>query len=387
MGKLKNDFISLLVKTEQEMINKLPSYMMKKGYDKQIITDYALGFVSPLSNQPLLVAHLDTINTSRTTNSKLVNNITEKEATPTKEDILVTKKYIMLSPEANEDIACLGADDRVGVKTILDIIDMGYLPNVLFTTDEEVGCVGSSRIVRENTFQEFSDASMLIQIDRGVHEGSWNEMVFYNFDELSNMELFEELEKYYTYATGSYTDIAVLGSYYDKPIVNLSASYKNEHTREEFINLDWYYTNLSSLSLFIDWLTEQNTDDWGYVEYIPKYQDYTYQPSYYTSYTQEGSNDLIAPFSHGERESIYKNAFASYEEYLSEMGKGSGVDFMGYLNEYIRNNPLESEVDILERLDEAYIYGINLYSNVTLKQILNGKMSERINYALYGEDI
>ena len=74
---------------------------------------------------------------------------------------------------------------------------MGFRPHILFTTDEEVGCQGSKKAVEEKLLEEFSEASMLIQVDRGVHEGYWNEMVFYNYDKDSIPEIYEELSKYY----------------------------------------------------------------------------------------------------------------------------------------------------------------------------------------------
>ena len=98
--------------------------------------------------------------------------------------------------------------------------------------------------------QALADSSMLIQIDRGVHEGFWNEMVFYEYDENSIPEILTELEKYYTLAEGSYTDVAVLGPEYDKPIVNLSTAYENEHTRNEFINLEAYKEHTEGLLSF-----------------------------------------------------------------------------------------------------------------------------------------
>ena len=74
---------------------------------------------------------------------------------------------------------------------------MGFRPHILFTTDEEVGCQGSKKAVEEKLLEEFSEASMLIQVDRGVHEGYWNEMVFYNYDHESIPKIYEELSKYY----------------------------------------------------------------------------------------------------------------------------------------------------------------------------------------------
>ena len=42
------------------------------------------------------------------------------------------------------------------MKTILDVIEAGKRPHVLFTTDEEIGCVGSNKIVTEDDLQKYS---------------------------------------------------------------------------------------------------------------------------------------------------------------------------------------------------------------------------------------
>ena len=136
---LENTFEYLLTRTQGELLSELPEYLKSKGYTEIVEKDYAIGFKSPKDNQPAVVAHLDTINTKgrsyikKQPGSVLDNN--EEERTPTKEDILFTEKYILLSPEANHKIICLGGDDRVGVKTILDLVDSGNMPHILFTTN------------------------------------------------------------------------------------------------------------------------------------------------------------------------------------------------------------------------------------------------------------
>ena len=274
---LENTLEYLLTQTQSELLTKLPEYLKSKGYTDVIEKDYAIGFKSPRGSQPALVAHLDTINSK----GYLTSSYNEEERTPTLDDIIFTEKYIILSPEANQNIICLGADDRVGVKTILDLVDKGYMPHILFTTDEESGCVGSRELIKHNDFDFLKDATMLIQVDRGVHENSWHEMVFYNFDTSKVTSILEELKKHYDLATGSYTDVAVLGPHFNKPIVNLSASYENEHTRQEFISLRAYEYNTASLGSFFDWTYTQDHSDWVWYE-KPKPKIASYYGSFAT---------------------------------------------------------------------------------------------------------
>ena len=367
------NFIDVLTKTQSEMLEWLSEILSSYGY-QVTVTDYMVKAISPLENQVCLVAHLDTINTKdygtgfgKYGYMYTKTELTEKEKTPTVKDILVTEKYILLSPEHNENIDCLGADDRVGVKTILDILSMGLRPHILFTTDEEIGCVGSRKAVEENSLEELREASMLIQIDRGVHEDSWHEMVTYSFEPNSHPEIFEELGKTFTMATGSYTDVAVLGSYLNKPIVNVSASYKNEHHTDEFINLEAYDYNTKGLIKFIKWAIQQDTSDWKYVaKYVPKPKPVTTDTGY------AGAKFLKVPSLEEKRISLYEENgdFATAEEYLDAMNQSPLNSPISIYNSFIKAGYTEDE--LLCYLDEAYEMGATFKSYPELSYILKG---------------
>lgn len=367
------NFIDVLTKTQSEMMEWLPEILSSYGY-QVTVTDYMVKAISPLENQVCLVAHLDTINTKdygtgfgKYGYMYTKTELTEKEKTPTVKDIIVTEKYILLSPEHNENISCLGADDRVGVKTILDILSMGLRPHILFTTDEEIGCVGSHKAVEENSLEELREASMLIQIDRGVHEDSWHEMVTYSFEPNSHPEIFEELGKTFTMATGSYTDVAVLGSYLNKPIVNVSASYKNEHHTDEFINLEAYDYNTKGLIKFIKWAIQQDTSDWKYVaKYVPKPKPVTTDTGY------AGAKFFKVPSLGEKRISLYEENgnFATAEEYLDAMNQSPLNSPISIYNSFIKAGYTED--GLLCYLDEAYEMGATFKSYPELSYILKG---------------
>lgn len=251
-------FTTLLTMSQAELLQKLEDIILckKKAYNV-VKTSYALGFYNN-PDVPTLVAHLDTINTHYS------------QANVSLDDIIVTDKYIMLSPEANEELSCLGADDRCGVMAILELLDFIDIDfNILFTTNEEIGCKGSDELIKDfnkdfHTWEYLLDSACLIQIDRGQHENAWNEIVFYDYDYNHIPEFYNKLMEYYTLAQGSYTDVALLGQFFNVPIANVSASYKNEHTRQEFINLEWFYKNLESLYYVIKWTHTQYTSGWDY---------------------------------------------------------------------------------------------------------------------------
>lgn len=369
-------FIDVLTKTQTEMLEWLPEVLADYGYQLKV-TDYMIQAISSEKNQPCLVAHLDTINTKRknysygnyySTGSTLS---TEKDRTPEEEDILVTDHYILLSPERKSSIQCLGADDRVGVKTILDILEMGLRPHILFTTDEEVGCVGSRKAVEENALEGLREASMLIQIDRGVHERSWHEMVTYDFDPESHKEIFDELRKTYTMATGSYTDVAVLGPHLNKPIVNVSASYRHEHTTDEFINLYAYAYNTQGLIKFIKWAQEQDTSDWKYVaKYVP--------PKPKPTYTRASNLANFAPKFGGARPSLWEKGkgYGKAEDYLTEMCKSQFMKPKDIFDRFIDEGYDEEE--LLDCLDLAYSLGAEFTNVWQLNYILEGKIYQHV---------
>lgn len=375
---MKYTFIDVLTKTQSEMQEWLPEVLADYGYQIKV-TDYMIQAISSEENQPCLVAHLDTINTKRKnysygsyySNGSTLSTVTstEKDRTPEVQDILVTERYILLSPECKSSIQCLGADDRVGVKTILDILEMGLRPHILFTTDEEVGCVGSRKAVEENALEGLKMASMLIQIDRGVHERSWHEMVTYDFDPESHKEIFDELRKTYTMATGSYTDVAVLGPHLDKPIVNVSASYRHEHTTDEFINLDAYEYNTQGLIKFIEWAVKQDTSEWKYVaKYVPP------KPVY----TRTSNLANFAPKFGKERPSLWVKGkgYGKAEDYLTEMCKSQFMRPKDIFDRFIDEGYDEEE--LIDCLDLAYSLGAEFTNMWQLNYILEGKIYEHV---------
>lgn len=378
------NFIDVLTKTQSQMLEWLPDILLDYGYSVTV-TDYMIMGISPLDNQVGLVAHLDTINTKQKSyyntkydygyDSKWYKEYTEEEKTPEVQDILVTDRYILLSPEHKDSIECLGADDRVGVKTILDILSMGLKPHTLFTTDEEVGCVGSRTAVAENALEELKKASMLIQIDRGVHENSWHEMVTYSFDPSSQPEIFKQLEKTYTMATGSYTDVAVLGEHLDKPIVNVSASYMNEHHTDEFINLEAYEYNTNGLIKFIKWAVKQDTSDWKYkAKPLPKVKKIasTKTKTESLSSTESVSSYIRVPQKGATRKSLIDESgnFASANEYFEEMNKSDTMNPLITFNNYVKVGYDRDE--LLSYLDEAYTDGVSFSTYTELAYILRG---------------
>lgn len=190
--------------TQTQLSNLLVKFLRKKNYDVIATEDYIIG----IGDIPIaLVAHMDTVFV--------------EEA----RDIYYDKEQsIMWSPQG------LGADDRAGIFAITEILREGYKPHVIFTTDEEVGCIGAQKLVHQMPEKPF-EMKYMVQLDR---RGSVD-CVFYDMDD-------EKFEQYiasfgFVPAVGTFSDISVIAPKWGVGAVNLSVGYKNEHTTSETLNI------------------------------------------------------------------------------------------------------------------------------------------------------
>ena len=108
---------------QRQLLILMTKYLRKHKYKVTATKQYILAE----GELPVcLVAHLDTV---------------EKKP-PT--DIYFDKEQgVMWSPQL------LGADDRAGIYAIIQIIEAGYKPHVIFTTDEEIGAVGAQKLIED----------------------------------------------------------------------------------------------------------------------------------------------------------------------------------------------------------------------------------------------
>ncbi|WP_313530566.1 M28 family peptidase [Anaerotignum sp.] len=192
---------SIVKLSQQELKKALVDKLTEQGYSPVCQKGflYAEGNVSVL-----LVAHLDTVH------KQPVVNICYSE-----------DRQIMMSPEG------IGGDDRCGIYMILEIIKQARC-HVLFTEDEEIGCIGASDFAKSKIRPQ---VNYIVEVDR---RGS-NDAVFYQCSNLDFNEFvccfgFEE-------ARGSFSDISVIAPQLGVAAVNISAGYYNEHSRHEYINL------------------------------------------------------------------------------------------------------------------------------------------------------
>lgn len=129
------------------------------------------------------------------------------------------QKNVMFCPQG------AGFDDKAGIFAIIQIIRKGLRPHIIFTTDEEKGCLGADKLGRIKC--PFDDLRYIIQLDR---RGA-NDCVFYDCD---NPEFTKYVEQFgFVEAIGSFTDICSICPEWKVAGVNLSIGYYNEHSVAE----------------------------------------------------------------------------------------------------------------------------------------------------------
>jgi hypothetical protein len=212
---------SQLVKLNQPSLKKLVSNLLKNNYDKVIETKH---YVMAEGNIPIaLVAHLDTVFIS-----------------PPEEIYHDQNKNVMWSPDG------LGADDRAGVYAIIKILKSGYRPHIIFTTDEEKGGIGASKLIKDYKECPFKELKYMIELDR---RGT-NDCVFYY---CNNPQFVNYIEDYgFLENFGTYSDICEFGPAWGVAAVNLSIGYEDEHTCVERLFISRMLNTISKVEKMLD---------------------------------------------------------------------------------------------------------------------------------------
>ena len=149
----------------------------------------------------------------------------------------------------------LGADDRAGVFAIVSIINKGYRPHIILTTDEEIGGVGACALTEFE--KPFEDVRYLIQLDR---RGS-DDCVFYD---CANPDFTKYIEQFgFSENWGSFSDISIICPEWGIAGVNLSIGYHNEHSEIETLHIG---NMLNTINKVENMLTEKDIPFFEYIE-------------------------------------------------------------------------------------------------------------------------
>lgn len=197
-------FQRLCMMTQPSILSMMKSFLKSKYTRIETSPTYVIAFGDiPVT----LIAHADTV---------FVN--------PPENFYYDEEQGVMWSPEG------MGADDRAGIYAIIKIINSGLRPHIVITTDEELGCLGASKLIGYHSSFPVS-TKFLVQLDRHGSKDS----VYYQCD---NPE-FENFINTFGFSTnyGTLSDISILGPAWGIAGVNLSVGYYNEHSFSEYLCL------------------------------------------------------------------------------------------------------------------------------------------------------
>ena len=248
-----NDYriLEKLVGLKQNATKKAASSYLKKVYSEVIETK---DYIFAEGDIPIaLVAHLDTV--------------FEKDKVHKRDKLFYDiEKGIMWNPYG------AGFDDKAGVFAILKIIQKGYRPHIIFTTDEELGGIGAMALTDKYENCPFKELKYVIELDRA------NEVdcVFYD---CYNPKFIEYIESFgFIEAWGTFSDIDVICEDWGVAGVNLSIGYKDEHTCSETLNVNAMFKTIEKIEHMLQ--DVKNVEQFKYIR-APHYNYYYNYYGYY----------------------------------------------------------------------------------------------------------
>ena len=214
--KFNRKLFEKIVRKDQK---ELKRYLKVKIEELGYATQESDGWLFGTGKLPvLLVAHMDTVHKKQ-----------------------VTDIYYSKGEAAVTAVEGIGGDDRCGVYMALELARVLHC-HLLFTEDEEVGCVGARKFAslippaleQKNAAKKdlLNGIKYIVQFDRK----NAKDAVFYNCD---NKEFTEMVLRYgFTKEWGSYSDISEVAPALGVAAVNLSCGYYNPHTTNEYIRIN-----------------------------------------------------------------------------------------------------------------------------------------------------
>lgn len=184
-----------------------------------------------------------------------------------------------------------GGDDRCGVLVNLYMATHfgDKRPHILFTTDEERGCIGAGIAAKDSKLKEWQKSlKYIVEFDR---KGS-DDAVFYGCQN-------EKFHKYVTSfgfkkATGSCSDISRLcpKDAWDIAGVNISSGYYNAHSTSEYIRIKELWENIRKVIIMV--MDCDNVERFNYGDIVKTYSKSTtttHKPTGYYGHKEENMSE------------------------------------------------------------------------------------------------
>lgn len=136
--------------------------------------------------------------------------------------------YFLSSPEG------IGGDDRCGVYAAIYLMNnCKKLPYFLFTTNEEIGCVGAKVAMKDLKKEIADDKKILLKYMIEFDRKGEKEVVYYD---TTNKDFMEYVETFgFERKIGSSSDVRHLSNSWGIASCNVSSGYYDEHTKGESV--------------------------------------------------------------------------------------------------------------------------------------------------------
>lgn len=290
LNKQEYSLFESILSSTQEGIKDSMKVLLEEYYgtDNLIATDE---YIVAMGTVPIaIVAHMDTVHRE-----------------PVKELFYDKEKNVMWSPEG------IGADDRAGIYSMIEILRRGYTPTLILTTDEEVGGRGAAKLIADLSSPP-CQLNYIVELDRR----GFDDCVFYDCDN----EEFEDYIEDFGFKTnwGSFSDISYICPAWRIAGVNLSIGYEDEHTYSERLYVDAMFNTISKVCNMFDAL-DYDKDKFIYIKSETYFRGYGYDYS--------GCDNLFEAYGYGsvtptEKEEICWDCLGVFKKEEVEILKDNG---------------------------------------------------------------
>jgi len=337
------EFVAICRMT-QKTLKKYLVKRLKKYYDKENICARD-GFIFVKGEIPVMVtAHMDTVH------KEVIKDYyewTEKQEDKTKGTTYDV--HVLSSPQG------IGGDDRCGIWMILQMLEYGYKPFIIFNEDEEIGCVGASKFCKKcniDLHNMCKEIKFIIELDRkGKHD-----LVFYNCD---NDDFTKWCEKTtgWKEAYGSCSDISYLAPELGCAAVNLSCGYYDEHKTWHIVKIEEMFNTLSTAIKMIE--ASETVERFKYIEAFSNWGGYYNNYDYDYDYDDEGYNRSNSD-KYGT--CVIDFDFWAYDkeadDWITDFATIRGWRYSECYEKFFKRHPNVCYADIV-KTTERYDYGYN----------------------------
>ena len=276
--------------------------IFQKGNYTYYQDSYGNMYVTPnksSNSNIILSAHMDKIHTNGRINKLFYDTATGK---------------IFAKNKDNKQTS-LGADDKNGIFCILEIykrVQPEELPSVIFTVDEESGCIGSTHV----DISFFENKSHCIVIDRR----NANDLIYKGGSCLYGITtppLFKMLNPDYDYTIGSCSDANNFSEHID--CMNVSCGYYNPHSSTEYPLVHELMDTCDAVETFVLNANTIPCDAVSYQEYLIELKGNTHSTYSSGNYNWKSSTTNHIYY-YGDYTDDYSSAFEDdFGSYTSEL--------------------------------------------------------------------